>query len=196
MCVVGLALLMGCAGVPTPEITEPPVLAIEGLPLPPTIDPSLLPTAQAERADAPSATGATPTAAVSTLPYNLTGYEIIAANTSPGIYSGYSCVIAEIGCACETPIFEQITFDFTVQDKLVFEFGGEGYSGKWDLSRLGVNHWGYSVPLFTEDGSFSGKQLALMTFTDTGFVRTLSAELNGTFVTCPDVFFRRVASSD
>lgn len=128
-------------------------------------------------------------------PDALTGYELIAAGLGEAVYSGYSCTIAPIGCACETPVIEQVSFTFTPERRLLYHFRGDGYEAEWDMGRLGPNQWGYTLPLYDEEGNFEGAYFALLTFNQDGYVLNVGMNFNtGEIATCPTVTFRRVMS--
>jgi hypothetical protein len=128
-------------------------------------------------------------------PNALTGYELIAAGVGEAVYSGYSCAIAPIGCACETPVIERVSFTFTPEGRLLYHFKGDGYEAEWDMGRLGPNQWGYTLPLYDQAGGFEGAYFALLTFNQDGYVLNLGMNFDtGEIVTCPTVTFRRVMS--
>lgn len=130
------------------------------------------------------------------LPIGLTGYEIIAANAGEAMYSGYSCDISTVGCACETPIFERVQFTFPSVDRSDYRFAGEGYETTWELTRVGASQWSYRQLYSLEGTEISIDHSLLLTFIDTGYIRNELARFDdGTIITCPDVYFRRISSS-
>ncbi len=162
--------------------------------------PATAPGQQLNDLPAPSPT-ATPTASASEepvdqygLPYDLTGYELLAARAGEAIYSGYACAIAPVGCACETPVIERISFTFAEPGHLSYHFAGDGYQATWEMTRLGANQWGYTQGYIIEGTETVVSHVILLTFTDTGFIRNDGVDFREEgFVSCPDVTFRRLA---
>lgn len=147
---------------------------------------------------ATAASTPTPDPLAATLPFTLTGYEIIASNASPAIYSGYRCIIAVEagGCNCENYIFETGSFRFWSDNQMTYYFSGEGYSAEWDMKRLGNNHWSYEVPFINEEGDVIGVYLSLLTFNENGFEYNLGVDFGtGDVITCETVQFRRIATA-
>jgi hypothetical protein len=186
---LALSLLAGCSsGTPAfpagASPSAPPATATATL--------SIIPTAFPEAAE-PSAASETDPAVDD--PNALTGYELIAAGVGEAVYSGYSCTIAPIGCACEIPVIEQVSFTFTPEGRLFYHFKGDGYEAEWDMGRLGPNQWGYTLPLYDQAGTFEGAYFALLTFNQDGYILNVGMNFNtGEIVTCPTVTFRRVMS--
>ncbi len=127
------------------------------------------------------------------LPMMLTGYEIIAANAGEAVYSGYSCTISPVGCACEQPVIERISFTFPDNDHVIYAFAGEGYATSWEMVRIGPSNWSYTQHYVMEGTEMQIAHIILLTFTDTGFVRNDGAQLpSREVIPCPDVHFRRM----
>jgi hypothetical protein len=125
----------------------------------------------------------------------LSGYEILAANAGKVLYSGYSCVITSVGCSCERPVAERVSFVFNENETMLYQFEGSGYAAEWEMTRAGRNQWSYELPMFDDTGEFQGRLFVLITFTETGYIYTLVGELSGEWKYCPDVTFRRLMSS-
>jgi hypothetical protein len=131
------------------------------------------------------------------LPGGLTSNELAAARFGEAVYSGYSCLIAKEGCACEIPVIERSSFTFLTENTMTFAFKGDGYAAEWEMSHLGPDQWGYTIPMIDEAGQFQGAYFSLLTFTEDGYVYNLGADLDeGGIVTCPDVTFRRISSAE
>jgi hypothetical protein len=145
--------------------------------------------------------GATPTAPAGEvsadqygLPYDLTGYELLASRAGEAVYSGYRCAITPIGCACETPVIERASFAFTNDGHLDYRFSGDGYEATWRMTRIGPNNWDLTRGERDESG-IRYAHFVILTFIDSGFIVTEGADLGeGTIVACPDVTFRRLAA--
>lgn len=128
------------------------------------------------------------------IPLSLTGYELVAARTGEAVYSGYACVISPVGCACEQPVLERITFTFPEDNVAEYHFAGDGYATTWTLEREGPNQWGYTQNFGMEGTDLTVSQFMLLTFTESGFIRTEGARLSdNSLVACPDVYFNRLA---
>ena len=84
---------------------------------------------------------------------------------------------------------------FNENDTMLYQFEGGGYAAEWEMARAGHNQWSYDLPMFNDEGEFQDQLFILMTFTETGYIYTLVSELNGEWVYCPDVMFRRMMSS-
>ncbi len=189
-----LLLAVGCSS-PAPDIPEPTVSESEGAPPPPpTGDPTL-----ASAAETVPETEAEPTLGPGSgdLPYDMTGYELIAFNLGEAVYSGYNCTLAPVGCSCEEPVLERIVFEFLSEYKMRYTFAGEGYQATWEMTRIGPNQWEHTLPIYDEEGQIYGAVFALLTFTSDGFIYNLGANYqDGELITCPDVSFRRVMSDE
>ncbi len=204
--IVGAGLLIaalaaaGCGGnVSQEDAATPPVgedAAVEAsevaptVTLPPSPQPTFTPVGEVTlRPEATLSPG------MPDVPYELTGYEIIAANVGDATYSGYRCLLTEVGCACELPLIQQASFTFTPEAKLLFRFQGDGYAATWEMDRLGPNQWEYTIPIYDNAGEVQGAAFALLAFTEDGYIYSQGADLEeGGIVTCPDVTFRRLMS--
>jgi hypothetical protein len=193
--VLVVILLMGCRA-PEPEPLSEPAAPED----PPTeadeVDPPLPTPSPSQPASTPE-----PAATVDSvqfgLPGGLTSNEISAARFGEAVYSGYSCVLAPEGCACEIPVIERSSFTFLTENTMTFAFKGDGYAAEWEMSHLGPDQWSYTIPMYNEAGEFQGAFFSLLTFTDEGYVYNLGADFDeGGIVTCPDVTFRRIASAE
>lgn len=130
-------------------------------------------------------------------PADVTGYELIAIGAGEAFYSGYACAVSPVGCACDEPIIQRAVFEFTEGGQLRYRFAGGGYGSEWLMDRLGPNQWSYTISMYREEGQFEGAYFVLLTFTQDGYQFTQGADLDeGGLVTCPDVFFQRMMSSD
>ncbi len=184
LAVGALSALAGCAGGEAPgavEASPPPEIGAA------TNRPLTTPTARAGSATA------IPVDEYG-LPLDLTGYELIAARAGEAVYSGYACVIAPVGCACEQPVLERVTFTFDPAGHMDYAFAGDGYAATWRMTRLGASQWGYTQGYTLEGTDIRVAHIILLTFTASGFIRNDGADLSdGTIVTCPDVTYRRLA---
>jgi hypothetical protein len=118
----------------------------------------------------------------------------VTAQTGEAVYSGYTCVISPVGCACEQPVLERITFTFPDDNTAEYHFAGDGYASTWTLEREGPNQWGYTQDFGMEGTDLTVSQFMLLTFTESGFIRTEGARLSDdSLVACPDVYYRRLA---
>lgn len=195
-----LLLAVGCSS--APAVPEPIVTQTgtsEDAPPPPptgasTVEPAAL-TSAAEAVSSEPEIETEPTLGpgAGDLPYDMTGYELIAFNLGEAVYSGYSCTIAPVGCSCEEPVLERVVFNFQSEYRMSYTFAGDGYQATWEMTRLGPNQWGHTLPLYDEEGQIHGALIALLTFTADGFLYNLGADYqDGQVITCPDVSFRRV----
>jgi len=195
-----LLLVVGCSS--TPAALEPIATQVgtsEDAPPPPpagapTLEPAALTSAAAAAAAEPEGeTEPTLGPGAGDLPYDMTGYELIAFNLGEAVYSGYSCTIAPVGCSCEEPVLERVVFNFLSEYRMSYTFAGEGYQATWEMTRVGPNQWNHTLPLYDEEGKVHGALIALLTFTADGFLYNLGADYQvGQVITCPDVSFRRV----
>lgn len=176
-------LIAGCGpATSTPSVNAPTAIPLATVPNIP------VPTGLPEASLDPALAG---------FPPDITGFELIALRAGPAYYSGYNCTITPLGCACETPVIHQVTFNITQDNHLSYVFAGDGYSAEWLMDDLGPNEWGYTFAFNyeTEAGQVLGAIFALMTFTEDGYVLTQGANLDaGGIVTCPDIHFRRIPS--
>lgn len=144
---------------------------------------------------------ATPDPALAGLPGNLSGFEMLAARAGTAVYTGYICsIIAEPGCVCDQAVIQRVTFTFVTGDRMLYTFGGPGYSSEWPMDRLGPDQWGYT---FTQgvsetgavEGSAPGDYSYMLQFAEEGYLLTQGAYVGSTFVTCPTITFRRLMAS-
>lgn len=195
-----LAALIGAAcsasqpPAPPPAFTPP---AGASAPASATPAPSPLPSATASLPADLSPT-APQVEGIPDVPYDMTGYELIAHSVGQATYSGYACVIAPSGCSCELPTIQQTTFNFTSEGTLHYIFESDDSSGDWEMSRAAPNQWEYSFSLVSEErGGAIGDGRVLLSFTEEGFVYTqfINFYESGPVV-CPEVPFRRLMSVD
>ena len=126
---------------------------------------------------------------------DITGPELLAADLGEQVYSGYTCTITKVGCACEQPIIQKANFDFVSEYSMIYSFNGSGYASEWQMTRLGPNQWSYEIAIYSDEGNLLGAWLVLLTFDVDGYTITEGADLvAGGFVTCPDVAYRRLMS--
>jgi len=149
----------------------------------------------------PSALPATPTTAPlptelvsGGVPQQLTDLELAVGSLGETSYSGYSCVIAPAGCACETPVIQSALFTFTPDNRLLYAFEPVGAARvEWQLDHAGVNQWSYAAPLRDSSGNTQALLLALLSFTTDGYILTQVTTMStGETVDCPDVIFHRL----
>jgi hypothetical protein len=189
LCLLGVALITAACGGARPSAADSATA---------TLDQAALPTNPPVSTSTQSSGTGEPPAAVNEygLPLELTGNEIIAARFGQAVYSGYTCTIAPVGCACEQPVLEQVAFTFDDNDHMNYRFEGDGYATTWRMNRLGANQWGYTQGYTLEGTDSRVAHIVLLTFIDTGFIRNDGAVIDdGVPVTCPDVTFRRLPSS-
>ncbi len=193
---LGAALLTGCSR-PTPAAPPPAPapadLPGEVAPAAPTLASPSPPTAT-PAADAPPAS---PPPGLPSVPYSMTGYEMIAASVGTANYSGYGCLLTPVGCACELPALQQVTFDFRADGTLHYRFEGEGFAETWEMNRVAPNQWEYISAVHSEErGAQIGEGRALLSFTEDGYVFAQMVDFyEQGIVTCPDVTFRRLMSA-
>lgn len=190
-------LAAGCSGPPTPPLPEPE--AQDAAPAASTDIPTatLAPSPLPSLTPAPAATGTLPPTrdpSLPDVPYEMTGYEVIAAGVGTASYSGYACLITAAGCACELPLIQQVTFTFNPDGTLSYRFEGEGYASTWVLLRAGPNQWEYALSIRSDVRDEAvGEARALISFTDTGYVYSQFVNYFDTgLVVCPEVTFRRL----
>jgi len=127
--------------------------------------------------------------------FEMTGYELVAQSVGRAPYGGHACLISLapdlLACACDSEVVEHVTFNFLTKDQLHITFEGPGYTAEWDMTRVGPNHWSYSIPMLNNQGDAIGVYTTLLTFTESGYVVNLGADFEGAMVTCPDVPFVR-----
>jgi hypothetical protein len=131
------------------------------------------------------------------LPADLSGYELAAARAGTAVYSGYNCTIAPVGCACEAPVILRVTFTFTTDGHLNYQFAGDGFAAEWFMNRLGPDRWEHTFQFVyeVEDGSAVGAIFAFLEFTSDGYILTQGANLDAEgIVTCPEINFRRLGA--
>jgi hypothetical protein len=193
--VLAIVLLMGCRA-PNPEPSSEPAAVEQGVPTATVaIDPPL-PTPSPVQATTPEVAPTVDSLQFG-LPGGLTSNEISAARFGEAVYSGYSCVMAPEGCACEIPVIERSSFTFLDENTMNFAFKGDGYAAQWEMSHLGPDQWTYTIPMYNEAGEFQGAFFSLLTFTEDGYVYNLGADFDeGGIVTCPDVTFRRISTAE
>jgi hypothetical protein len=194
--VLAVVLLMGC-GAPDPEPPGEPA-ALEGDPPTATaiVDPPL-PTPSPSQADSTPEAESTVDSAQLGLPPGLTSNEVAAARSGESVYSGYRCLLAPEGCACEIPIIERSSFTFVSENTMAFTFKGDGYAAEWEMNHLGPDQWSHTIPMYDEAGEFQGAFFSLLTFTEEGYVVNVGSDFDeGGIVTCPDVTFRRISSAE
>lgn len=128
-------------------------------------------------------------------PIDVAGYELVAIGAGESVYSGYTCTIAPVGCACDQPLVQRATFEFVNETTMRYTFSGGGFGSEWLLARLAPNQWGYEIGMVDDEGVEEGVYFVLLTFTEDGFIITQGANLDeGGMIACPDVYFRRVQS--
>lgn len=191
------ALLAGCGG-PAPAATPPGELATE-IPSNAPTAPALAPTPFPPPTGAPSGgeQAPAPPPGVPAVPYDMTGFEMIAASVGTAAYSGYGCLLSPVGCACELPSLQQVTFNFRPDGKLDYHFESEGYATTWEMSRVAPNQWEYTISLFSEErGAQIGEGRVLLSLTEDGYVFAQIVDFyEQGLVTCPEVNFRRLMSA-
>lgn len=194
---LGAVILTACATTAVPQ-TPPP--AEGGATAPPLR--TATPSSTAPPIPTPEAATAEPTptrdSTLPDVPYQMTGYEMLAAQIGAASYGGYTCLITPAGCACELPLIQQVTFTFNADGTLNYRFEGEGYAATWPMQRVGPNQWEYALSIRSEQRDETvGEARALITFTETGYIFTQIVDyFDSGLVACPDVHFRRLASSD
>lgn len=197
---VALAALIGAAcrasqaPAPPPEITPPAGVSTQ---VSVTPEPSPLPSATASLSVDLSPT-APQVEGIPDVPYDMTGYELIAYSVGQATYSGYACIVSPDGCSCELPALQETTFTFTPEGMLHYAFEGDESSGEWEMSRAAPNQWEYSFSLNSvERNSAIGEGRVLISFTEEGFVYTQFINFfDSGPVVCPEVPFRRLMSPD
>jgi len=194
---LGMVILTACAATTVPQ-TTPSAGGEATIPPPPSATPS--PTASPIPTLEATTAPPTPTRdpSLPDVPYQMTGYEMLAAQIGAASYSGYTCLITPAGCACELPLIQQVTFTFNADGTLSYRFEGEGYAATWPMQRVGPNQWEYALSIRSEQRDETiGEARALITFTETGYIFTQMVDyFDSGLVACPDVHFRRLASSD
>ncbi len=189
-------LAAGCSTAVTPPATPPPAegSATATLLSTATASPTLPATSTAEVSTAEPTPTRDPN--LPPVPYQMTGYEMLAAQIGPASYSGYSCLITPAGCACELPLIQQATFTFNEDGTLSYRFEGEGYAATWPMQRVAPNQWEYALSIRSEVRDEAiGEARALITFTETGYILTqLVNYFDSGLVACPDVHFRRLST--
>jgi hypothetical protein len=196
---MALAALIGAAcsasqpPAPPPDITPP---AGASTPASATPEPSPLPSATAS----PS-TDLSPTApqveGAPDVPYDMTGYELIAYSVGQATYSGYACVISPDGCSCELPTIQEVTFTFSPEGPMTYTFESDESAGAWEMSRGAPDQWIYSFSLDSQErGGQIGEGRVMISFTEEGFVYTQFINFfESGPVLCPEVPFRRLMSA-
>lgn len=163
---------------------------------PPTERPLSVPTAT--QAATPEPTAETAVSGDLDVPYQITGYEMIAADIGPATYSGYTCVLTPDGCACELPAIHEATFTFRPDGLLEARFEREDGEETWEMGRAAPNQWDYRFAVISEGQSAAvGEGIVLLSFTETGYVVNQLVNFgDGSLVTCPEVSFRRLAGGE
>lgn len=132
------------------------------------------------------------------VPYQMTGYEIIASQVGTANYSGYTCVLTPAGCACELPAIQEVTFNFRPDGALEYSFTpeGGGSGSLWEMYRAGANEWEYRFSVESdEQGGAIGQGRLLLSFNEAGYSLNQLVEFAGSgIITCPEVNFRRLPS--
>ncbi len=129
----------------------------------------------------------------------LTDLEIAAAYRGVATYTGYACVIAPAGCACEDPLIQDASFTFSPDNRLYYDFTIKGGTpGQWQLDHAGYNQWSYTTPITVGQGQ-NAKQdailLALLTFVQDGYQITEVATFStGEISKCSDITFHRLGA--
>jgi hypothetical protein len=109
----------------------------------------------------------------------LSSLEQTAAARGSATYTGYTCVIAPVGCACENPVIQDVTFNFTPDNRLLYDFTPRGSTpAEWQLDHAGFNQWSYTAPVSTQSGQVA-TLLALLSFTQVGYIVTQVATYRG-----------------
>jgi hypothetical protein len=192
---LAVVLLMGCRA-PDPEPSSEPAAPEQSVPSATAAVDLPLPTPSPAQATTPEAVPTVDSLQFG-LPGGLTRNEISAARFGEAVYSGYSCVMAPEGCACERPVIERSSFTFLDENTMTFAFKGDGYAAEWEMSHLGPDQWSYTIPMYNEAGEFQGAFFSLLTFNEDGYVYNLGADFDeGGIVTCPDVTFRRITTAE
>jgi hypothetical protein len=143
----------------------------------------------------------TPDPALGGLPSSLSGFEMLAARIGTAVYTGYTCsFIAEPGCVCDQAVIQRVTFTFVTGERMLYTFGGSGYSAEWPMDRLGSDQWGYTFrqginEAGTPESGAPGDYSYMLEFTENGYALTQGANVGSTFVSCPTITFRRLMSS-
>ena len=190
------ALLLGACGAQTaPPADVPAVPTATATPAP-----TAQPAAPGEVSAPPSPTPGAVAGAedLPDVPYQMSGYEIIAARRGPGVYSGYTCVLSPNGCACELPAIQEVSFAFRQDGVLEYHFEQEGYAGTWEMLRAAPNEWDYAFTVQSaEQGRAIGEGRVLLTFTETGYAinQLVHFEESGVVI-CPEVNFRRLPAGE
>jgi|GEM_PF-2783073 len=188
--IVALSFLVGCGKdglLPNPEGAATDVVGT----VPATMLPTNIPASTPTVASGGAASDGNPDQFG--VPQNLTGHELIASNAGLAPHSGYACVITPAGCACETPILENIQVTFKPGKRMDYHFEGNGYASTWEMTQLGPNQWGFTQNYKMENSDITVTHSVLLTFIENGFIRTdLGRFTDGTIITCPDVTYRRL----
>lgn len=166
---------------PSPAATAAPAIATQAIP-----DSSAPPT------DIP-ASGNLPD-----VPYNMSGYEMIAAGVGPATYSGYRCVVSPDGCSCEIPLVQDAAFAFESDGTLTYSFSAGDQQETRSLQRIAPNQWEDVRDIVSdESGDQIGEGHVLITFTETGYAYNQFVHFyDSGLVSCPEVNFRRMMDSD
>lgn len=167
------------APTPSPAATAAAAIATPAIPAP---SPTPEPTEALLSGDLPD------------VPYNMTGYEIIAAGVGPATYSGYRCVISPDGCACEIPLVQDVSFSFEPDGTLVYTFAVGEQQETRSLQRVAPNQWEDVRDIVSEESSaMIGEGHVLVTFTETGYAYNQFVHFyDSGLVSCPEVTFRRM----
>lgn len=186
LAVLALAACAGAAETPPAPTAAPPT---SQAPAPASVQPA------APTADAPTPT--TDTTGLPDVPYQMAGFEILAARVGTATYSGYKCVVSPDGCACELPLLQDTTFTFTAQGPLLYTYQERDseVAGTWSLTRAAPNQWEYIRPIASEEsGGQIGEARALLSFTEEGYsvVQLFDFDEVGPVV-CPEVAYQRLA---
>jgi len=123
----------------------------------------------------------------------LTDMELAAGARGAATYTGYSCVIAPVGCACETPVIQEASFTFAPDNRLLYDFTVKGGSpSQWQLEHAGYNQWSYSAAISSQSGEVA-VLLALLSFTEDGYeVTQVATYPSGELSKCSNVSFHRL----
>jgi len=136
--------------------------------------------------------GGDKTALQTLVPANaLSDLEQAAAKRGVATYTGYACIIAPAGCACETSLVQDASFTFTPDNQLLYDFtirGGQ--PAQWQLDHAGFNQWSYSAPVALGEAQQDALLLALLSFTTNGYTVTQVATFRtGEVAKCDNVEF-------
>ena len=131
------------------------------------------------------------------VPNQITNAEFAALEQGEATYSGYLCITAPAGCACETPTVYKASFALTPSNQLSFRFAGlNGPANEWLFDHAGVNYWTFGSTTTDANGQAQALLLVSLTFNTNGYTLTQVANwATGEVVECPNVDFLRIDAS-